>query len=235
MAFALVDAISPWRRPRLPLFIDLAERHVYVVHVGVGWALARGGSCEGRTFGRLDPLLRWLALDGAGFHDGYTHVWHGQAPLRRRGTLSVYGARAFDHGLGRSLWFTTIADPHRIAATIALAEPSRRPDLWSGIGLACAYAGGVTASEIAALGEACGRLRPHLAQGVAFAAEAHVRASGSAPPHTELAAQLLCGLPADAAARAAREAAIGLSSEHGEPEYETWRHRLRSRFREEIS
>src|SRR6266851_5230742 len=42
MAFALLDGLLPTRRSRLDAFIrGPAARHIYMAHVGAGWAMAR--------------------------------------------------------------------------------------------------------------------------------------------------------------------------------------------------
>ena len=227
MALTLVDGILPWR-DGFDRLLRGAEHHRYLVHVGAGWGFARWGSVEGRRFRRLDPLLRWLAVDAVGFHDGLLRAAPSAAASRRRARLSSYGARAFDQGLGRSLWFTTEAHPDSIAAAIDAEEPGRRPDLWSGVGLACAYAGGVCEHEIATLTASAGDSRLDLAQGVAFAAEAHLGASGCVPAHTERASRLICDMPAADAARIARDSARRVVEAGGWPAYEMWRARIRT-------
>ncbi len=68
---------------------------------------------------KLDPLLGWLVVDGFGFHEGYFH-WRRQLdPAAVRPPLSLYGKKAFDQGLGRSLWFVEGTDIHRISSRIA--------------------------------------------------------------------------------------------------------------------
>jgi hypothetical protein len=45
-----------------------------MAHVGIGWAIARLPWLRRRIeqpLNRLDSLLRWLAVDGYGFHEGY--------------------------------------------------------------------------------------------------------------------------------------------------------------------
>jgi hypothetical protein len=227
MALTALDLLMPFRGGRFEQVVAAAPRHIYLLHVGAGWALVRFRCVEGRVFRRLDPLLRWLAVDGAGFHEGYFAAANGRRRARLRRSLSLYGARAFDQGLGRSLWFTADADPERIAAAIANVEPDRHADLWSGVGLACAYAGGIDDGTIEAMREASGPYRAHLAQGAAFAAEAHVRASGHAPRHTEQACRMICGMTAGGAAATARDATVGLGDEGTLPAYEVWRRRVR--------
>jgi hypothetical protein len=58
--------------------------------------LARFRNAEGRAFRALDPVLRWLALDGVGFHDGYFGSVKGHKRDDRRRRPSLYGARMFD-------------------------------------------------------------------------------------------------------------------------------------------
>ena len=144
-------------------------------------------------------------------------------------TLSGYARRAFDQGLGRSLWFCEGADPGRIALAIAGLAPERRADLWSGVGLAAAYAGGAGEAALEALPRLAGRFAPHLAQGAAFAAKARDRA-GNAAPHTALACRALCGMEAGEAARVTDEALDALPADGEVPAFEAWRARVRARF-----
>jgi len=230
MGLSLLDHLTPWRRSRLRAFLNgPGSTHAYMVHVGVGWTLARLRRQVEPTLARLDPVLRWLAVDGYGFHEGYFH-WsrcvEGQAIPDR---LTDYARRVFDQGLGRSLWFVNGADVKRIPATIAAFPPSRQADLWSGIGLACAYAGGVEGRALQALRAAAGSHRPPLAQGAAFAAKARQRA-GNPAAHTQLACEIICGVPADVAARITDAALENLPTDGPEPTYEVWRRRIQNQF-----
>ena len=229
MAAGLLDALKPWTSARLPRLLAAAKDYVYLLHVGAGWALARIGRVEGARFARLDPVLKWLAIDGVGFHDGLMR--DAPEPLdRRREGLSEYGARAYDQGLGRSLWFTARMRPGDLESAIAAADPARHGDLWSGVGLACAYAGGVDAAQIRSLAAASAGSRAHFAQGVAFGAEAHMRPLGGVPPHTALACGIVCGMSADSAAAFVTHAAADLQPGASRPAYETWRARVRERL-----
>lgn len=227
MGLALLDHLlpRPRRRKRLQTFLEgPGEAHIYMAHIGVGWVLARLRRRVEPTLARLDPVLRWLVVDGYGFHEGY-FSWRpsvdGQARPPR---VSGYARRVFDQGLGRSLWFVEGADVARIRATIGAFPLERRADLWSGVGLACAYAGAVARDAVEALQVAAGPYRLHLAQGAAFAAKARQRA-GNPAPHTEFACQVLCGLPADTAANITDAALRNLPLDGEEPAYEIWRRR----------
>jgi enediyne biosynthesis protein E3 len=226
MGLALLDLLVPVRARRLePFLAGPARPHVYMAHVGAGWALAR---LRCRPWGGLplDPLLRWLALDGYGFHEAFFHprrtVRAGRRPRRLRG----YELRAFDQGVGRALWFVDGADPDRIAATVATFARERRADLWSGVGLAAAYAGAVSHDGLRRLAELACPFAAHAAQGAAFAASARLRA-GNLVPHTESACTVLCGVGA-AAAAAVTDRALGAVEGGGTAEdYEGWRTEIR--------
>ena len=218
MVLALLDRLSPWRKSRVKTFLAGAgAAHAYMVHVGVGWAFARVGRRIERWLERRDPLLRWLVVDGYGFHEGYFHgprAIDDQVCPRR---LVGYARRAFDQGLGRSLWFVRGADADRIQGTIGDFAPERRADLWSGIGLASAYAGGVDRTSLEAVFAATGDHAPALAQGAAFAAKARQRA-GNLTAHTRMATDVYTGLDAEQAAELTDQAlALCLSSMDGWP------------------
>lgn len=231
MGLSLLDCITPWRRNRLRTFLEAdGAAHCYMMHVGAGWALARLSMFSASYLERLDPLLRWLAFDGYGFHEGYFH-W--PLSVERQAVpkhLSGYSRRAFDQGLGRSLWFVCGADVERISTCVTAFGRTRQADLWSGVGLACAYAGGATRSTIYALHTAAGDYRPHLAQGAAFAAKTRQRA-GNSTAHTALACEVICGLCPDEAARITDIELENLTGVGSEPLYEAWRRRIRNHFR----
>jgi len=234
MSLTLLDHLMPWPRNRLHAFLQQAgAEHIYMVHVGAGWALARLPWQRQWPPRWLDPLLRWLAVDGYGFHEGYFHWRRYIGRQTRPKHLSGYACQVFDQGLGRSLWFIEGADVGQISKMIATFPTARHADLWSGIGLACAYAGDMARSHLAELGVAAGSHGPSLAQGVAFAAKARQRAATPAV-HTEEACQILCGLSAAAAATVTDDALADLPPDdiatNAYPAYEVWRQRIRRRF-----
>jgi hypothetical protein len=174
-------------------------------------------------------VVKWLALDGYGFHEGYfdwpRYIENQLLPDR----LSGYACRGFDQGLGRCLWFVKGADVARIVATIAAFPPARRPDLWSGVGLACSYAGGVERQVIEALAHAAGPYHPQLAQGVVFAAGTRQKA-GNPVPHTELACRVVCGISLAEAAHRFDVTGQDLPTDGTEPAFEIWRQRIQAQF-----
>ncbi len=232
MALMLLDLLFPWRGGRLAAFLaGPGAPHTYLIHVGAGWPLGRLPLRPERLLRRLDPLLGWLALDGYGFHEGYFH-WQrtvrGQAvPARITGPAR----EVFDQGLGRSLWFVEGIDVERIAATIRAFPAVRRSDLWSGVGLACAYAGGAERGALESLWSAAGPHLPAVAQGVVFAAEAR-RSAQNITPDNRLACAIFCGLPSEEAAQIAVDSRQNLPLDRPDRAYALWRERIASRFAE---
>ncbi|WP_320066150.1 DUF1702 family protein [Micromonospora sp. RTGN7] len=214
------------------------QRHVYMGHVGAGWALARLPRRRWRWVLPADPLLRWLALDGYGFHQAYFRtdryvrrqqrepdsVW----PLPPE--LRPYAAHAVDQGIGRALWFVAGADVAHAVATVRRFAPERHGDLFSGIGLAATYAGGVDDDELETLWRLAGPHRPAVAQGAAFAAKARLRA-GLATAHTARATAALCAATPEQAATMTDDALRNLPADSdGLPTYSVWRQRVADEF-----
>jgi hypothetical protein len=230
MGLALLDFLTPWRRNRIHQFLRGAgQAHAYMVHVGAGWAWARLPVNVRRAGLRLDPVLGWLALDGWGFHEGFFHWPKYISGELSPGKLAGYERRAFDHGLGRSLWFVNGGNVELMAQTIGNFSATRQPDLWAGAGLAAAYAGVVAESVLAKLRAKAGPHWPQLAQGAAFAAKARQRA-GNLTDYTGIAAKVLCGLSAEEAARLADAALENLPADTDVPAYEIWRQRIQTQF-----
>lgn len=238
MGLALLDRLSPWRRGRLPAFLNgVGSQHAYMIHVGVGWVIARlpwlRRDAE-RATAHLDPLLRWLALDGYGFHEGYFHWQRYLQKPERLNDLRGYAQHAFAQGLGRCLWFIEGAEVNRIPAAIAPLPRQLHADLWSGVGLACTYAGGVERAAVEQLRTVAGAYTAELAQGAAFAAKTRQRA-GNTTVETEMACQVLCHLSAEDAAQVT-DVMLQLLPEDGDvPAYEIWRERIQSHFNQEFA
>lgn len=226
MGCAVLDTITPGKGDRLGELIRThGQQHRFLVHVGAGWALAR---LKLRPRGRLttlDPALWWLALDGFGFHEAAFHTDRYVRRRARHGRLDGYELRAFDHGLGRALWFVECADPERIARTVATFEPERRGDIWGGVGVACAYTV-VDTADVERLSELSGEYQVFLAQGAAFAAA--VRATeGNLNPHVRAVSELLSGCRAEEVAATVEREREKVVPDVTGASYEAWRARVR--------
>lgn len=224
MGLAVLDLFTPGSKDRLAELLEGHGRpHLYEIYGGAGWALARLRLRPRNRFPALEPFLRSCAIDGWGFHEGAfrtkPYVVRQSRPRRLRG----YQLRAFDQGLGRSLWFVNCADPDRIARMIDGFAEDRRADLWSGIGLAATYSVAAQPGTLEALRELSGRYRLDLAQGSAFAATMR-HTGGIVVEHTGNASQALAGRTVEEAAELVNGARAGLEpSENG---YARWRERV---------
>lgn len=241
MAMAIRDALPLGHRHHAADLLAAADEHNYMIHVGVGWSLARLPRRLRRsaTVGLTDATLTWLALDGYGFHQAFFHT---EKYVRRQyvdpdpplpaGDHPEYAPRAIDQGIGRALWFVAGADPNRALRLIEAFSPQRREDLFAGIGLAATYAGGAAPEELAELAERAGRYRPALAQGSVFAAEARTRAH-IAQPHTEAAVLAMTGLHVTEAAAIATQSRPSGDTVDGQLSFEVWRRRIMQRWASE--
>jgi enediyne biosynthesis protein E3 len=239
MALAMRDGLSV-RRSRLSaeFIAGPARDHVYMAYVGVGWALARlpRFRWDAATTAVTDPLLRWLVLDGYGFHQAYFHTeryvrkqyqeprfpWPGDGP-------ADYASRVIDQGIGRALWFVAGSDPDLAVTMIDKFAEARRADLLSGCGLAATYSGSSDEHDLRILAERAGEHRAQVAQAAAFAAETRVRA-GLVMPHTTMATQVLCGMTPQEAAEVVGRLRPARALDGAVAAYEMWRTRLAEQF-----
>jgi hypothetical protein len=237
MAFALLDALPVPGRGRLDRFLAGAGAdHIYMAYVGAGWALARLPRPLHRRLAVADPLLRWLVLDGYGFHQAYFHTGryvygqYQQTALRwPPGGPQWYVPHVVDQGIGRALWFVYGTDPARVAGAIGRFAPGRHADLFSGAGLAATYAGGADETELRVLRDAAGKHRPALAQGSAFAAQARIRA-GLQQPATATATGVFCDMTPEKAAKVTDDALPDPVGDDPVPAYERWRRAIAAQF-----
>lgn len=223
-------AVRDWLTPRSKLLHEFikgpAQHHEYMAWVGAGWSFARLPISPLRSLERAHGLTRWLALDGYGFHEGFFRWRETISRHRQPRSLGDEALKVFDQGLGRSLWFVKGADPPSVAVQIDSFELHRRRDLWSGVGLAAAYAGGLPDSRFRELGQLAGPHFQALAQGIVFAAEARRRA-GNPAPHTDAICTDLLGMRSDVAADLAiarRPTGSSLA------DYRAWREAVQSNF-----
>ncbi|MFL6232737.1 MAG: DUF1702 family protein [Thermoanaerobaculia bacterium] len=230
LGLALLDSLPPWRQSRFSAFLrGPGAGQPYMLHVGAGWVLARLPVPPARFLARFDPILRWMALDGFGFHEAFFH-WRRTVELRRvPAWLPAQGRGQFDVGVGRRLWFTPEVETGRLPGIIGAFPADRQGDLWTGIGEACAFAGVRGPEALAGVPRAAGGFAPQLGQGAAFAAKVRER-GGNPAPHTELACRLFCRMSAAEAAALTDEALAGLPPDGEVPAFEVWRRRIQNRL-----
>lgn len=243
MAFTILDVLPGRRSDRARKLLDgHAAPHLFVAYIGIGFAMSHLPRVlwpkvlpplQDQWF---HPRASWLAVDGHGFDQAYFNhrKWiDGQAlpkpyPWQNR---PDYFLRAFDQGIGRMLWFMHGANVPAVASAINAFASHRHVDLWSGIGVAAAYAGAGDPEMFKALREISGDYLPEVAAGVVFAAKARLYEDLDTP-HTEVAARVVCDMSLEQASAVADEASDTFVGEREAlPDYELWRRRVQERFR----
>lgn len=199
MGLTVLDHREPQDSARLDSFFSGAwSRFSLLMYAGTGLGLAEIGESVLAWVERRNKLEAGFAIDGYAFHLALgapaEYLDGRQPPSEFQGAA----ARSFDHGLARSTWFTCAAEPPAVANAIARFPEDRRSDVWSGIGLAATYAGGLDADGLAALRLASGHHAAALAGGSALAGYLRVLASNVVPGN-ERATEALAGVsPAEA-------------------------------------
>jgi enediyne biosynthesis protein E3 len=218
-ALTVIDTLAPVRR-RLRAFLrGPGLAYSWILPIGYGWARMRIGRPPRRPPAVFDPIQGWLAVDGAGFHEGFTRSRRYFDELRVPSWVSP-------QGLGRSLWFVRGGDAKEIAKTLIPFSAARRADIWSGVASAATYAGGVDSEILMELRESADGHQVELAVGAAIAAKARLL-GGNATEHTERACLILCGTGTIDAARCTDAAMEGiLTPKRATSPYAAWRARI---------
>ncbi|MBV9822731.1 MAG: DUF1702 family protein [Actinobacteria bacterium] len=237
MGYAILDGLPFGSTSHVSKFLaGEGRKHAYMSYIGVGWAMARLPRFRWSKFTVADPLMRWLVLDGYGFHQAYFATekyvtrqyqepefpWPVQGP-------QWYANHAIDQGIGRAVWFVGGTEAELVASMIEKFPESRQPDLWSGAGLAATYAGGAGAEELEAFWDRAGKYRPQVAQGSAFAATARLEA-GLMVPHTAVATRVFCALEPEQASQVSADNRPEPVDTEELPAYELWRQRIADDF-----
>lgn len=243
MGVGLLDQLQPWRSSQFAGFLssDL-NSYPYLTHVGLGWALARfpGGMhrfCQSLLAAQVITteassccsLLVCLVLDGYGFHQSYFNWERYVVAMQEPRFLPSDCLPIFRQGVGRSLCFVYGMDGDRVAKAIARFPPSSQADLWSGVGLAMAYAGGLSAADVSHLLQLARGDTASVAQGVAFAAKARQRA-GFVPEHTQSVCQAVWGESVEKLSRLTDDSLADLPLGSMTAAYGLWRERIKQAF-----
>jgi hypothetical protein len=226
MRAALLDQVRGGQGHLDRLLSGPGAGYVHLIHVGAGWG---GGMLRSRWLTRVPrtPLLRWLALDGSGFARCFFDAGRSVRAVHPGRPIAAW-QEAELAGVGRALWFVHSADAPSVARAVGAAPAAARASLWSGVGLACAYAGGADVDSVELLLRAAGPDRDAFGQGVAFAAAARTRSS-VVPVHTETVSELALGVGAAEATAWTDAAATGLDARTDLAAYLTWKSRIRER------
>ena len=232
MGLIMIDYTSLGNESKFLKFVDDNPNHTNLAHIGAGFAISVLNRNIETSLAPMAPMQRWWAMDGYGFYNG-VFKWK-QSILKQAVPKKVtgYALRAFDRGLGRSIWFLFSGDITRIVEELRKFPEPRRADIWSGLGVASTYAGGVSEETLRNLKTAAGPYTSYVALGSTQAANARYFANNIVE-HNDLACSIHCGMSAEEAAKLTIKVMEGLNINKKEdvfveqPIYETYREKIR--------
>ena len=224
IGLAELDALKPQEQKRVEAFVaGTTPAYQTMVYLGVGLGLVRGKLPIEPYLNQLNPVISWPVIDGYGFNHGVNY-WQdyidGQAIPAQ---LSGYLRCVFDQGLGRGIWLVNCADVDRIATTIGAFPATRQPDLWGGIGFACASIGGAQSSTIEALGKVAGDYLLQLAKAATCAAKFR-KLLGNEAGYTALVSEVLSSMATEAGFEIKQTPVESLPNNGAEPDQQIWQH-----------
>jgi len=171
MAIALKDLETAQFPGKWLLFAaGAAAAHQAQVYVGLGWAIAKFNFPFLTAVKKLGTQFYFRIADGCGYYDG--SFKHRRTVINQElpDYLPAAALPMYDQGLGRSIWYTEKADIHKISSKIETFATGRHADLWRGVGIAVAYVGGCTDTDLKALWNYASANGFQLACGAALAA-----------------------------------------------------------------
>ena len=193
MEIALQDFASGNSTKRLPEFLKRAKKHTTQIYIGLGWAIAQEKNPSLISTEKIDPRMLFCIWDGCGYFDGIFKQRQTIKGQNRLAYIDQNNYRAYDEGMGRSLWYLAKGDNEKIKEMVKLFSEERHSDLWRGIGIACSYVGGFNESTLVSLKISAGKHAMQLCIGNAMVAESRIQAE-SPTIDMEIACDFFCNL-----------------------------------------
>ncbi len=194
MGLYTLDIFSLFKRDRFWKFVkNQAKHHEYMSYIGAGLAIGVFNRPFESFIKKACPMCGCLVVDGIGFYHAFFKTK--KTLIKYKVPLKVEENRfyleRFDNGVGRAIWFYNSGKPLDIAKTVKGFPADRRGNIWSGIGLAATYAGGVSDTKIRLLQKMAGEHVLMLGQGSFLAA--HTRQRAGNPKIDESTVEILTG------------------------------------------
>ena len=185
--------------------------HSTQIHIGLGWALAKTNTVFSSIESILDDYGKYRVLDGAGYYNG---VFRGRRAIRNRELptdIDGFALESYVQGLGRSMWYISKGDVTKTLEMISSFDDQHQPALYRGLGVACAYVGGLSVPELKVLKKQCTHL-PQFQTGVLLATKSRMEA-GLMNLFTANACSSICGMDMDDVRMITEEATVKLEGE----------------------
>lgn len=198
MSRALTDIALSAFPERWAAFAQRSQVHAVHVYIGLGWALAQRQVSLSDYLHDIGPIMQARVLDGYGYYDG---MFRSRSSVRDRvvpDEISGYDLRAYDQGLGRSLWYAAKGNTAQLLKSLDGFAAARKGDLWRGVGIAVSYVGGCDEKMLKSLMESASVYKLQLASGAALLARARIHA-GTLDTDSQAACHILCRSSAEEA------------------------------------
>lgn len=184
------STLDKWKK-----FAAITTSHAVQVAIGLGWAIAQRELAGLPLIQSLNKTAQARVLDGIGYYCG---MFRHRSYVRDKlipGVLTANDLRAFDEGLGRSLWYHYKGDTAKLLNAMDSFETERKANLFRGAGIAIAYVGGCSETIFRNIFEAAGNFQTDLSTGAIMLALARSQA-GTTNSDADLACRVWCQLSA---------------------------------------
>lgn len=157
--------------------LNNSQQHAGQVHIGLGWAIAEAKPGDLSFMKTINPKLEFRVWDGCGYYDGIFRQRQTIQNQTRQEYVSEKNFRAYDEGVGRSVWYNCKGVAAKVADMIQTFSSSRHPDLWRGVGIACSYVGGSDENILRKLFSSAQKNSVQLSIGAAMVAKSRTHAN----------------------------------------------------------
>ena len=176
MGLALKDLSKGGSIQNWLAFVGAAKKHSPQVYIGMGWAVAQEKYDTSSFIDKLPANMQFRIWDGCGYFDGIFRQRQTIKSQNRLEYIAEKNYKAYDEGLGRSIWYICKGDETKVQEMIQQFSPERHSDLWRGIGIACSYVGGFEENALKVLVASAGEHNTQLGIGAAMVAESRIEA-----------------------------------------------------------
>lgn len=137
--------------------------------IGLGWAFAQQQLNPADFFRFTEGDFNLKVCDGYGYYEGFFRRRKSVVSREQPECFSALMCHSYDQGLGRSIWYSSKADVQLAAKTVNEFPDNRKPDLWTGLGIAIAYVGGCNQQMLEEILDIPGEYKSNLQAGAKMA------------------------------------------------------------------
>ena len=138
------NSLATWKK----FYQDYGKSHAAQMHVGLGWAISELKLDVSAYLNELENHLKYRVIDGFAYYDGKFKRRQSVRNQQIPENLDILDIRAYNQGLGRSFWYNAQGEVEKLTKLISIFPPERYYDMWRGVGVAVAYVGGISTSEL---------------------------------------------------------------------------------------